>query len=635
MINDIIKIEDNHRKNAGIISFFCHRGDVVAIGGESGSGKSETALALKEKLSGSGINAAILQLDDYFRLPPKTNAEARKADFSHVGPGEVNLELLDSHLAAFKAHEPHVDKPLVIFDANEIAEERLSFAGADVLIVEGTYSLMLENADFKVYIEDSKVESRRHARNRERQDAFLDKVLRREKDILAPFRQTADLLIVDGRLERTSIVSSVAMFSIHGYFDVDGSTIGRTDTGGQVVHVTEMAKQLATAGVRVDIYTRLFDDMPCEQPKSIPGFSNARLIRIPCGPAHFVRKEDIYPLLDEFVENCKSYIDSSGLRYDLMHGHYADGGYAAMKLAEYYGVPLYFTAHSLGAWKRDRLGDDPSMNYEQRISAETLAMERCTAQSAYNSMQVEQTLRLYPSVSASSIMVIPSGIDLNAFCRRDGRRNDLYADFLSLGRLDRTKGHAELIRAFGRYVREYEESLIDRPSLVICGGSDPLSKDEMSYMAELIGIAREEGVANRVSFAGNVRRQDVPDSMARSRVFILSSVSELMGMTAQEAMASGCIVLISKYAGAASIVKNMKHAFVFDPLDTEEFALLLSQVRNLGFGEFANRMKNDARKLMESEYSWESVGYRYLDMYRLGTLEVLPSLKKKRIVGTH
>ena len=58
----------------------------LSVAGESGSGKSETAQALAEQLEKAGINCTILQQDDYFVYPPRSNDRARREDIGWVGP---------------------------------------------------------------------------------------------------------------------------------------------------------------------------------------------------------------------------------------------------------------------------------------------------------------------------------------------------------------------------------------------------------------------------------------------------------------------------------------------------------------------------------------------------------------------
>ena len=49
----------------------------IGIGGESGSGKSVTAYALQRILADHNIQSVVIQMDDYFILPPKLNHENR------------------------------------------------------------------------------------------------------------------------------------------------------------------------------------------------------------------------------------------------------------------------------------------------------------------------------------------------------------------------------------------------------------------------------------------------------------------------------------------------------------------------------------------------------------------------------
>ena len=107
--------------------------------------------------------------------------------------------------------------------------------------------------------------------------------------------------------------NSIAMLSTHGYFDAV-PTLGRTDTGGQVVYVLELAKALGRMGIKVDIYTRWFDKND-EQINPIPDSdNNARVIKIRAGNWEFVPKEYIYDLLPELADNMISFIKENFLK---------------------------------------------------------------------------------------------------------------------------------------------------------------------------------------------------------------------------------------------------------------------------------------------------------------------------------
>ena len=78
---------------------------VIGVAGESGSGKSVTAEELARACNGVGLGTLVLNQDNYFFLPPRTNHEHRVESLENVGPHEVNMALLSSHISAFRAVE--------------------------------------------------------------------------------------------------------------------------------------------------------------------------------------------------------------------------------------------------------------------------------------------------------------------------------------------------------------------------------------------------------------------------------------------------------------------------------------------------------------------------------------------------
>ncbi len=170
---------------------------IITIAGESGSGKSEIATALADLLSGEGINSVIFQQDDYFVYPPKTNAEMRRKNIDHVGPAEVHLALLDRHLKEILDMEGEIEKPLVIFEEDQITRETVKLDGIKVIIVEGTYTTLLENVHQRVFIDMTYMDTKekRLQRAREKQDEFLETVLGIEHEIISSHKSRADIIV--------------------------------------------------------------------------------------------------------------------------------------------------------------------------------------------------------------------------------------------------------------------------------------------------------------------------------------------------------------------------------------------------------------------------------------------------------
>lgn len=205
MIGDKLVITDFHRKNGIRIeqatSESIRRAGriyTITVAGESGSGKSETAATSAEQLELAGFRVVILGQDDYFQLPPKSNAQRRKLDIGWVGPSEVRLDLLDSHLAAAKRGDSSIIKPLILFEEDRIVEEMLGLEDIDVVIAEGTYTTLLEEADFRAFIDRSYHDTLWHRKKRARDPAegkFIERVLEIEHRIISSHRSRADLVL--------------------------------------------------------------------------------------------------------------------------------------------------------------------------------------------------------------------------------------------------------------------------------------------------------------------------------------------------------------------------------------------------------------------------------------------------------
>jgi uridine kinase len=205
MLGDKLIIKEHHTRAAGeiaeIIKPRVHASPgryAVAVGGESGCGKSETAHELARFLGEAGFPAVIFAQDDYFVYPPRTNHEKRVEDVNWVGPGEVRLGLLDDHIAL--ARDPNtteIVKPLSVFNEDRLGEETVDLTGVRAVIAEGTYTNSLQNADCRVFIDRTYHDTleAREERARDKLDDFSERVLAIEHGIIKVHRTLADIII--------------------------------------------------------------------------------------------------------------------------------------------------------------------------------------------------------------------------------------------------------------------------------------------------------------------------------------------------------------------------------------------------------------------------------------------------------
>ena len=203
MIGDKLIIEKHHTDRAAELCDLLsdlvepERRLALSVAGESGTGKSELAYEIYRQLNERGIPAEVLQQDDYFVFPPRTNHEMRRRNLEQVGPYEVKLDFLDSNLRSFKRGESPIYKPLVVYDEDRITRQELDVAELAVLIAEGTYTSLLEFVDLRVFIDRDyrqTLEARKR-RARDRWEPFIQDVLEREHEIITQHKALVDLVI--------------------------------------------------------------------------------------------------------------------------------------------------------------------------------------------------------------------------------------------------------------------------------------------------------------------------------------------------------------------------------------------------------------------------------------------------------
>ena len=282
----------------------------------------------------------------------------------------------------------------------------------------------------------------------------------------------------------------IQLVSIHGLIRSKSIEMGRdADTGGQVRYVLELAKTLSTfPGVEgVDLFTRRIKDkrVSNDYSKKIEQLApKCRLIRLPCGGSRYIRKERLWPFLDDFVDGMISFTRREGRHPMVVHGHYADAGYVAKEVAAAFDVPFIFTGHSLGRPKLEYLlGDgwtheqaNKELNIDRRISVEQECLTVADLVVTSTRHERDQQWGKYFIDDGLRFEVIPPGTDLDRFfpyyeydmphpdiderfkqarvrMTKELARFHINADkplILALCRPDRRKNIGALIDAYGR-----------------------------------------------------------------------------------------------------------------------------------------------------------------------------------------
>jgi uridine kinase len=121
----------------------------------------------------------------------------RAKDIGRVGPGEVRLDLLNENIKTILDGNKEIKKPLVIFEEDRITSEKVYLEPFKVIIIDGTYTTLLENIDCRVFIDRDRDDTRadRLKRNREQQNEYLEKILEIEHLIISKHKALANIIV--------------------------------------------------------------------------------------------------------------------------------------------------------------------------------------------------------------------------------------------------------------------------------------------------------------------------------------------------------------------------------------------------------------------------------------------------------
>ena len=340
--------------------------------------------------------------------------------------------------------------------------------------------------------------------------------------------------------------------------------VGGIDSGGQNIYVAETARQLAARGYVVDVLTRKDQ---ADLPEIVDWLPGVRVIHVPAGPAAFVRKEDLLPLMPEFAAFVQRFAATQ--RYDLVHAHFFMSALVAMQLKATLGLPFVVTFHALGLVRRLHQGGADEFP-PKRLAIERDVMLAADAIIAESPDDRRSLVTLY-NADPGKIVVIPCGFAPEEFwpiAPRFARRAlGLPSDvpvLLCVARLVPRKGVDNVIRALGVLVRKLG---VPAELLVVGGNSDIGDPASTPEIGRLRAIAADERVADRVTFTGRRSRELLKLYYSAADAFVTTPWYESFGMTAIEAMACGTPVVGARVGGIKYSVLDRRSGFLVAPND--------------------------------------------------------------------
>jgi D-inositol-3-phosphate glycosyltransferase len=391
------------------------------------------------------------------------------------------------------------------------------------------------------------------------------------------------------------------------------ATLGGKETGGMNVYVRELARELGTRGIYVDVFTR-------QQNPGIPKISRrlgetVRVIHLPAGSAEPYDKNRLVLHLPEFAGHIKAFTETQGIRYDIVHGHYWHAGLVADDLRQGWGTPYVEMFHTLARLK-NRVAQRPSeLEPALRAEQEERIIRDADRVIAATTLEREQMAELY-GADPKKISIVPPGVDLTLFrplpCEEARASIGLPPDthmILFVGRIQAIKGIDLLIRAMAELL-ERNPSLEGHVTLVIIGGHGDPSTDE--ELQRLLSLRADLDVSHTVAFLGSRDQDTLVDYYNAASVVVVPSHYESFGMVALEAMACGTPVIATDVGGLSLNVADGYNGYLVGPGDVDELAykigLLLQQ------DELRGQLGRQARQWAEG-FGWHHIADETLGVY--------------------
>lgn len=390
------------------------------------------------------------------------------------------------------------------------------------------------------------------------------------------------------------------------------AVLGGVDSGGQNVYVAQVARHLAAMGHQVDVFTRRDRD---DLPEIFEWEKGIRVIHVPAGPAEFVRKEDLFDLMPEFIDYLKEFFCNQKEPYHLIHAHFWMSGMAAIELKKLLGIPFLVTFHALGKVRRKYQKEqdgfpDARFKIEEEIVA---AADRIIAECPQDEEDLIDMYNAYPD----QISVIPCGFDateISPIPKADARAYlGLPVDehiILQLGRMVPRKGVDNVVRAVSRLVNRYE---IPARLLIVGGDSDIPDKKITPEIGRLEKIAKDEGLTDSVTFVGRRSRDILRYYYSAADVFVSTPWYEPFGITPVEAMACGTPVIGSNVGGIKYTVASGQTGYLVEPNEPDALAeRLASLLRN---PERLEKFSQQAVERANQYFTWDQVTRSLLHVY--------------------
>ena len=310
---------------------------------------------------------------------------------------------------------------------------------------------------------------------------------------------------------------------------------------------------------------------------------------------------DIRSIQTEYCNFIREYLANPKNKPDVIHVHDWLTMEAGMLAKELTGAPLITHIH---ATEFDRSGGTSGNQKIHNIeyagicaSDKVFAVSKNTRNIIIEKYQIQpEKVEVVYNAIETSTLANPQDYDERTYRYLEYLKSQGYTVVMTLTRFTVQKGLTFLMQAIA-------EAVSKNPKIALLLVGDGEQRNE------LIKMASDFQVSNKIFFTGFLRGDKWRDAYGVADIFVMSSVNEPFGLTALEAAHFNNALIISKQSGVGEVLQNILR---YDFWDTKKLASQIYEVSTNK--ELLQNLKNGVRKEYD-RISWSDIAEQIMEEF--------------------
>lgn len=285
-------------------------------------------------------------------------------------------------------------------------------------------------------------------------------------------------------------------------------------------------------------------------------------------------------------------IKKQNIQFDIIHSHLLwPMGFVGAKLKKKYNKPNIITGHGHDVYQLP-FQSSRWFNTTKKILSNSNIIITVS----------EKNKKILSKITDNEVYVVPNGFDdskfnsNNTISKKELELPDDRKIILTIGNLEKPKGHTYLIGSIEKLVQEHPHILC----LIIGGGRDYLS---------IRKIIDEKNLSKNIRLLGSKEHSEIPLWLNVCDLFVLPSLSEGMPTVMFEALGLGKPVIATDVGGISEIITSKDYGTVVPPGDV----VALTEALNAGLGK---KWDDASIKKYSQNFTWKQIVSNIIEVYK-------------------